>query len=160
VQPPFKAKTLECIFDWFWRLSSPDTCAGCIAGPGGKQVEYLFARPAEKPHKEPERLKKFFHLDLIKLLLRGREIGGRRGLEFDLRLRDEIYDYCFDGKPWDHDAWPAEATRVWHLLCQRETAEKVAALATDIDPLPGYLPATVRRVAEPFYGHCPRLACG
>jgi hypothetical protein len=160
VQPPFKAKTLEGLFSKFWSSNSRYTCAECITGPGGGQVEYLFSRPSEKPQKQPERLKKFFHLDLVKLLLHGREIRGAHGLEYDLRLRDEIYDYCFDGKPWDHAAWHREATRVWRLLCQRETAGRVAALATDLETLPGYLPATVRRVAEPFYGHCPRLDCG
>lgn len=71
--PPWQPGRLEAIFHRFWAMHYRGTCAGC-SQPGGKQVEYRFARPKGEPQREPDRLKTFFHqvsLDATTALLCG-----------------------------------------------------------------------------------------
>lgn len=86
--------------------------------------------------------------DLLRLLLVGKENAGtRRTRSYSLELTPEIYQYCFDARPWDTRAWCSQAVRCWRLLCQRGAARKSVECVASLESMRGHEPAMVREMA-------------
>lgn len=147
--PPWPTAVLTKLFESFWGVEATSRCSKCLDGPGGKQVEYRFARPTGAPQLEPERLKRFLHVDLLGLLLQSTEIGNRKGRSYRLELTPETHQYCFGSKPWDTRDWASEALRCWRLLCQRQPTRRCAETASKLASLPKHEPAEVRAGPPP-----------